>query len=94
MIRYTVVWDAEVEAAFIRAWVRSDSRIRAILSEIANWVDENLAQDADRKGQPAEESTRVLAVPVSETDANVSVAFRVATDDRQVRIIRMVFRSA
>jgi hypothetical protein len=43
MIRYTVVWDAEVEAAFIRAWVRSDSRIRAILSEIANWVDENLA---------------------------------------------------
>jgi hypothetical protein len=94
MIRYTVVWNAEVEAAFIHAWVHSDSRVRAILTEIANWVDETLAQDADVKGQPAEEGARVLAVPASDTDANVSVTFEVAKDDRQVRIILMVFRKA
>jgi hypothetical protein len=94
MIRYTVVWNAEVEAAFIHAWVHSDSRVRAILTDIANWVDETLAQDAHVKGQPAEEGARVLAVPASHSDANVSVTFEVATDDRQVRIIRLAFRRA
>jgi hypothetical protein len=94
MIRYTVLWDADVEAAFIRAWVHNDSRVRAIFTELANWIDENLAEDADIKGRPAEKGSRTLAVPLPDTDANVSVTFEVATDDRQVRIVRMVFRKA
>jgi hypothetical protein len=47
MIRYTVVWDADVEAPFIDAWLASDSLTRAMLTEIANWVDQNLAVNAD-----------------------------------------------
>ena len=41
MTRYTVLWDEDVEGPFIDAWVAGDSRVRAILTEAANWVDAN-----------------------------------------------------
>ena len=50
MTRFTVVWDADVQTSFINAWLASDSHTRAILTEIANWIDAYLAEDADVKG--------------------------------------------
>jgi hypothetical protein len=93
MTRYTVVWDADVESRFIAAWTAGDSRMRANLTDIANWVDTNLAEDAERKGQAlAELDARVIVVPVSGTAARVSVTYQVLPNDRQVRIVRLVFR--
>jgi hypothetical protein len=48
MTRYTVVWDPDVEVPFIGYWVAGDSQTRATLTEIANWVDANLAEDPDK----------------------------------------------
>ena len=90
MTRFTVLWDTDLEQHFIRAWVESDSETRAALTDIANWIDANLAIDPHIKGQEATESVRILAVPVS--SARVSIAFQVFQEDRQVRILRLVFR--
>jgi hypothetical protein len=57
MTRYTVIWDEDVEGPFIEAWLAGDSRIRAILTEAANWVDANLGEDPDRKGQPVSDQS-------------------------------------
>ena len=95
MTRYTVLWNRDVESQFISAWVAGDSRIRAILTEIANWVDKNLAECPDEKGQPRSDlSVRILAVPISNSPARVSVTYQVLHDDRQVRVVRLVFRGA
>jgi hypothetical protein len=76
MTRYTVVWDEDVEDPFINAWVAGDSQMRSTLTEIANWVDANLAADPDRKGQPSsDKSARVIVVPLANSSARVSVAY-------------------
>ena len=93
MTRYTVVWDEDVEAPFISDWVAGDAGTRKILTDIANWVDTNLSEDPDQKGQPRPDlGARILVVPVSATSARVSVTYRVLPDDRQVRVVRMVIR--
>jgi hypothetical protein len=89
MTKYTVVWDSQVEAHFITAWVHSDPRTRAILTDVANWIDANLAVDADLKGQE-EESVRILSVPI--TTVQISVAYEVFPEDRLVRVLRLTFR--
>jgi hypothetical protein len=95
MTRYTVVWDLDVEAQFVAAWVAGDAQIRDFLTEVANWVDTNLAVDPDQKGQSRDDvGARLLAVPVSTSLARVAVTFRVHPDDRQVRIVRLVIRGA
>jgi hypothetical protein len=95
MTRYTVVWDAEVESRFIAAWLAGDSQSRSNLTEIANWVDKNLAEDPDQKGQPRPDlSARIVAAPVSNSAARVSVTYQVLHDDRQVRVVRLVIRGA
>lgn len=94
MTRYTVVWDAQVESHFIDAWIACDSQSRAVLTEIANWVDGNLADDPDQKGQSRDDlSVRILAVPVSNSTARVSVTYQVLPEDRQVRVVRLVIRA-
>ena len=90
MTRYTVIWDPDLEAHLIAAWVNSDSETRALLTEIANWVDVNLAFDPHSKGQADPESLRTLSVPIS--GARVSVTFLVLPEERQVRVVRLVFR--
>jgi hypothetical protein len=93
MIRFTVVGDPDVESPFINTWVAGDASTRAILTEIANWVDSNLAEDPDAKGQPRPDlDARILAVPVSSSRARISVTYQVLPDDRLVRIVRLVFR--
>jgi hypothetical protein len=84
--QYTVLWDEELEAT----WIASDSLTRAILTDVANWVDSTLSVDPDLKGQEQEAPVRILAVPISA--ARVSVTYQVLPEDRQVRVIRLVFR--
>lgn len=82
-----------MEAHFIDAWVRGDANTRAILTEVANWVDSELAEDPDRIGRLlAGLEGRVAAVPSVASAARVSVTFQVSHDDRQVRVVRFVFR--
>jgi hypothetical protein len=82
-----------VEGPFIDAWVAGDSEKRAMLTEVASWVDANLAENPDNKGQARPDlAARIVAVPIVSSSARVSVTFRVLADDRQVRVIRLVFR--
>jgi hypothetical protein len=93
MTRYTVVWDPDVEAAFIAYWVAGDSHMRATLTETASWVDSNLAEDPDTKGQMRDDlGARIVAVPLSNSTARVSVSYEVWPEDRQVHVIRPTVR--
>lgn len=66
MTRYTVAWDQDVEVPFMHAWLAAHSELRASLTEIANWVDRELATDPDIKGQPHPKSSdRVIEMPRS-----------------------------
>ena len=74
MARYTVVWDPSVEAPFINYWVAGDSQMRALLTEIANWVDANLSDEPEDKGQARLDlGARIIAVPLSKSPALASV---------------------
>jgi len=93
MTRYTVVWDPDVEAPFIKYWVAAGSQTRAILTEIANWVDANLAEDPGNKGHARPDlGARIIAVPPLGLPARVSVSYEVWPEDRQVRVIRLTIR--
>lgn len=92
MKRYTVVWDSEGESPFIDAWIDADSQMREMLTEIANWVDANLAERPEDKGQADLDGARVLAVPLSRWATRASVAYHVFPNDRLVRIIRLTLR--
>ncbi len=61
-----------------------------MLTKIANWVDLNLKADPLLKGIEANDGIRILAVPMS--TSRVSVVFQVLQADRQVRILRILFR--
>ena len=95
MTRYTVVWDATVEATFTEYWIAGDSHARAMLSEIGNWVDSNLATDPANKGQPRPDlGARVIAVSLSSSSARVSATYEVWPEDKLVRVIRLTIRGA
>ena len=75
MTRYTVLWDPDIESQFIQAWVLGDASTRKILTEVANWVDLNLAEDPESKGiARADLGMRILAVPLESSPARVSVS--------------------
>jgi len=94
-MRYTVLWDTDVETAFINAWTAADSPMRAILTHIANWVDQNLAEDPDKLGQFRDDlNAYILAVPLSDSAARVAITYQVLADDRQVRVVRLLFSGA
>jgi hypothetical protein len=94
MTRYTVVWDATVESQFINDWVEGDSQTRSVLTAVANWIDTTLSVDAENKGRAISGSrARMLAVPLVQPPARISVVFDVVPDDRQVRVVRIVFRT-
>lgn len=94
MTRFTVIWDEDVEAAFVTRWIAGDHRMREILSEIANWVDDNLAEDPDRKGQPRNDlNARILAVPLADSPLRASVTYEVWPEDRRVHVLRMTLHS-
>lgn len=83
---------AFVESQYINAWDSADSRTRTTLTQVANWVDANLAEDPDQKGQQrADLAARILAISVANSSARASVTFQVLPADRQVRVVRLHF---
>lgn len=95
MSRYTVVWDIEVEAGFVDAWIAGDTKTRALLTAIAQQVDANLREDPDQKGVAwVDQDVRIWAVPVSGSSARVSGTYRITPADRQVRVARLMIRGA
>ena len=90
MTRYTVIWDDDLLAYYVRSWTESDPQTRATLTEVANWVDRYLEFDVDTKGRPTiDGELQVTYVPVAHF--RVTVTFEVFPDDRQVRVLRMTF---
>ena len=93
MNRYTVIWDPDVEARFIGAWVAGDPQTRAILTEVADWIDASLAVDPGTKGLARDDlGVRILAVPCTRSTARVSATYQILPEDRQVRVVRLTFR--
>ncbi|MCH8839580.1 MAG: hypothetical protein IH831_02670 [Planctomycetes bacterium] len=93
MTRYTVLWDEDVQSQYIQAWIAGDFVTREVLTEIANWVDKNLVEDPDREGFARPDlSARIAVVPLASSSARVSVTFQVFPEDRQVRVVRLIFR--
>ena len=94
-MRFTVVWDNDVEASFIRNWVAASSQMRGTLTEVANWVDTNLSVDPESKGQLRPDlGARIVGVPLLSSRARVSVTYEVWAEDHLVHVIRITFRSA
>jgi hypothetical protein len=94
MKRFAVVWDEDVEAGFISRWVAGDERMRAIPTEIANWVGNNLAEDPESKGHVRNDlNGRILAIPLVDSPLRASVSYEVRPDDRRVHVIRLTLRS-
>ena len=92
MTRYTVVWDDDVERTFFDAWFASDSETRAVLTDVANWIDTHLAENPEFKGDyDPGLAARIIDVPLH-TAANISATFKVLSDDMQVRVTRLTFR--
>ncbi len=77
MTQFTILWDADLERHFIDAWVDSNSETRAMLTEIANWVDAYLEFDPHMKGQETADSVRILTIPIHA--ARVSIVNRSAS---------------
>lgn len=93
MIRYRVEWDPSVDRQFINAWIAADSALRRQLTDIGNWIDRELAVDPETKGEyQADFDVRTLAVPMHSA-ARVSVAYRVLTADRIVRVVQLTFKA-
>lgn len=90
MTRYTVIWDDELLRVFTDTWVKSDSATRAILTDVANWVDTNLAAEPASKAQVDVDGIYIVWVPISLV--RVSVSYEVHSDDRVVHVIRFNFR--
>jgi hypothetical protein len=94
MIRYTVVWDPELDHAIANAWLAGDSRMRRVLTAISNWLDAQLAETPAEKGQPhSGDVGRVIEVPLSISSVRVEAVYHVFPDDRLVRLVRLVFHS-
>jgi hypothetical protein len=72
MSRYTVVWDADVESAFIEAWIAGDSDARALLTLIAQLVDSNLATIPTKRALPGSTRASEFGPCLSPTRPHVS----------------------
>jgi hypothetical protein len=93
MMRFTVVWDQELDDAIANAWMSGDTAMRGTLTAISDWLDRHLVVDPDIKGRPGpEELERTIEVPLSVSSARVEAIYRVFSDDRLVRVRRLVFR--
>ena len=92
MTRYTVLWEKSLENHFIDAWGKSDSTTRGVLTEVANWVDNELSLDPTVKGQqdPIDPDLRLLEVPTPE--AQVAVVYQCMPSDCIVTVVRLIFK--
>jgi len=93
MARFPVVWDPDVEAAFINHWIGGDSQTRARLTEVARWIDSNLSQNPADQGRARPDlSARIVAVPLADSSARVAATIEIYPEDYIVRGIRLTFR--
>ena len=77
MIRFTVVWDQELDDAIANAWIAGDAEIRRTLTAFSDWLDRHLVVDPDIKGEPGlEELERTIQVPLSVSSARVQAIYR------------------
>ncbi|HRX80886.1 MAG TPA: hypothetical protein P5307_17575 [Pirellulaceae bacterium] len=92
MTRYTVLRDNALKQHFVDAWVRSDSDTRNVLTDVANWIDEELSVEPEAKGRPdvGQDNLRILAV--ANSMAQISIAYHVLPEDRKVIVVRLLFR--
>jgi hypothetical protein len=89
---YTVVWDPELDRAFMDAWIDSDSRMRATLTAVSNWLDVQLGEDPDKKGRSrSSDAARIIEVPLSVSSVRVEAIYHILPDDRLVRLDRLIF---
>ncbi|MBW3598040.1 MAG: hypothetical protein KY475_12275 [Planctomycetes bacterium] len=92
MTQFTVVWDSDLEAEFIRFWTDAGSHLRALLTHASNWLDERLSQAPESLGQIVEgEPYRVIIVPGTQSP-RVEVIYQVLPEDRLVRILSIRLR--
>jgi hypothetical protein len=88
MTRYTVVWEPEFHADFIRVWIAADSTLRAALTCASDWIDRHLVVDPDRQGRPSEFDPACRTILVPDTgEHSIVVLYRVRPDDRQVDVV-------
>jgi hypothetical protein len=93
MTRYTVAWSPDLEATYLEAWLASDTETRAILTDIANCLDQELADDPDLKGQKLPDlDGRLIDVVLPSTSAKITAVYKVLPNDRMVRVLRFIFR--
>ena len=80
MKRYTVAWSEDVEVSFISSWTMGNSQTRAILTELGNRVDKNLAVDPDIQGRPHPRFSaysRIIEIPISSSSAHIVATYEV-----------------
>ena len=92
MTRFTVVWDSDLEAEFIRFWTDADSNLRALLTHASNWLDDRLSHAPESLGQSVEgEPYRIVIVPGTQSP-RVEIIYLVLPEDRLVRILSIRLR--
>ncbi|MCC7473887.1 MAG: hypothetical protein IT425_00705 [Pirellulales bacterium] len=93
MKRYTVTWDKDVEESFIENWMTAAPEVRKHLTEMADWVDENLAVAPNKLGHlRLDQVSRIAVVPISSEVAWASVTYRVSEEDCVVRVVCLLYR--
>jgi hypothetical protein len=78
MTRYSVEWGPQLEADLTSNW-RATSETRAFLTQVANWVDKELAIDAHVKGAASAEGERTFVAFLP--GGQISVDFAVSEQD-------------
>ena len=92
MTRFTVVWDSDLEADFVRFWTGAGSDLRALLTHASNWLDDRLSHAPASLGQVVEgEPYRIMIVPGTQSP-RVEVVYQVLPEDRLVRILSIRLR--
>lgn len=89
-MRFTVVWERDVQQPFIDQWVNASSGERARLTAAADLIDRELAAAPDSYGRalPWEPGARVWILP--SIDPPITVVYRVSHADRVVRVVRLL----
>ena len=83
MTRYTVVWPSSVRDELAAVWL--DASDRNAVTEAANSIDLQLADNAALKGLELQEGLRSLFVPP------LRVLFAVREEDLIVEVLRVTF---
>lgn len=79
MVRYTVVWQQNAEQELTTLWCNRTNR--QAITDAANRLDAELANDSQQKGVELSERLRALSVPP------LKVGFMIEEADRKVIVV-------